>query len=254
MVIQSHANSKNEEICRCVGIAASWGDNGGVRQRTIYTRIRWFGVREIGWLTRKRGEVDYVRWHAIIHMSWFVALFQDANASHMNPYTCAGSDNAKSSLRLYGLPTLHMQIITLVRAPKNSKNSLRPCRLPMPPTEFLTLCRFPTIQAIPYACAGSDNAKNSLRLCRRPTIHTQILRLVKVPDNAKSSLCLCRLLTVHTPILTLVKVPNNAENVCHCKLPTIHTPILPLVKVPKNAKNSLPCAGFQQFTCQSLHL
>ncbi|MBW0551945.1 hypothetical protein O181_091660, partial [Austropuccinia psidii MF-1] len=80
-------------------------------------------------------------------MSWFVALVQDANASHANPYACAGSENPKSSLCLCRLPTLHTQIITLVRAPDNSKNPLQQCRL--------------------------------------PTIHTPILRLVKVPDNAK---------------------------------------------------------------------
>ncbi|MBW0556398.1 hypothetical protein O181_096113 [Austropuccinia psidii MF-1] len=125
---------------------------------------------------------------------------------------------------------------------------------------------FPTVEAIPYVCAGSDNAKNSLCLCRRltihmriltlvkfpdnaetflhlcrlPKIHTPILMLVKVPDNAKNSLRLIRLPTIHKPILMLVKVPNNAENFLHlCRLPTIQTPILTLVKVPNKAKNSL---------------
>ncbi|MBW0569556.1 hypothetical protein O181_109271 [Austropuccinia psidii MF-1] len=84
MVIQSHADSKNEEICMWVG-----------------------------------GEVDYVRWHAIVHLSWFVAIVQDADASHANPYACAGSANAKSSLRLCGVPTLHTPILTPVQAPEN---------------------------------------------------------------------------------------------------------------------------------------
>ncbi|MBW0545958.1 hypothetical protein O181_085673, partial [Austropuccinia psidii MF-1] len=35
------------------------------------------------------GEVYYVRWHAIVHMSWFVARVQDLNSSHANPYACA---------------------------------------------------------------------------------------------------------------------------------------------------------------------
>ncbi|MBW0581283.1 hypothetical protein O181_120998, partial [Austropuccinia psidii MF-1] len=95
MVIQSHANSKNEEIHMCVG-----------------------------------GEVDYVWWHAIVNMSWFVALVQDSDASHANPYAYAGSDNAKSSLCLCGLPTLHMPILTPVQVPETS-------------------------HANPYACAGS---------------------------------------------------------------------------------------------------
>ncbi|MBW0567996.1 hypothetical protein O181_107711 [Austropuccinia psidii MF-1] len=161
---------------------------------------------------------------------------QGANLS----LACAGSSNAKSSLRLCRLPTLHTQSFRLVQAPDNSKKLLRRFRLPTPPMEFLTFCRFPTIQAIPCACAGSDNAKNSLHLCRHPTIHTRILTLVKVPNNARNSLHLCRLPIIHMPILTLVKVPDNAKNSLHlCRLPTIHTPILTLVKVPKNAKNSL---------------
>ncbi|MBW0561161.1 hypothetical protein O181_100876 [Austropuccinia psidii MF-1] len=64
-------------------------------------------------------------------MSWFVALVQDANASHANPYACAGSENAKSSLRLCGLPMLQTPIPTPVQAPENS-------------------------HATPYACEGSQ--------------------------------------------------------------------------------------------------
>ncbi|MBW0570632.1 hypothetical protein O181_110347 [Austropuccinia psidii MF-1] len=87
-----------------------------------------------------RGEVDYVRWHAIVHMSWFVALVQDADPSRENPYACAGSNNAKSSLRLCGVPTLHTPILTPVQVPDSS-------------------------HANPYACAGSRKfTHQSLRL------------------------------------------------------------------------------------------
>ncbi|MBW0592363.1 hypothetical protein O181_132078 [Austropuccinia psidii MF-1] len=81
----------------------------------------------MGWLTPKRDEVDYVRWHAIVHMSRFVAHVQDANASHANPYACAVLDNAecfrrftRQSLRLCGFPTAHTPILTPVQAPNNS--------------------------------------------------------------------------------------------------------------------------------------
>ncbi|MBW0567651.1 hypothetical protein O181_107366 [Austropuccinia psidii MF-1] len=42
--------------------------------------------------------MDCVRWHAIVHMSWFVALVQDPNASHANPYACAGFQYFKQLL------------------------------------------------------------------------------------------------------------------------------------------------------------
>ncbi|MBW0504173.1 hypothetical protein O181_043888 [Austropuccinia psidii MF-1] len=99
---------------------------------------------------------------------------------------------------------------------------------------------FLTVQAIPYACAGSENAKNSLRLCRLPKIHTPILTLVKIPDNAENFLRLCRLPKIHTPILTLVKLPGTAKNsLCLCRLLKIHTPTLTLVKVPDNLNSSI---------------
>ncbi|MBW0552855.1 hypothetical protein O181_092570 [Austropuccinia psidii MF-1] len=97
-----------------------------------------------------------------------------ANASHANPYACAGSRQlTRQSLRLCRLPTIHTPILTLVKVPKN--------------------------------------AKNSLRLYRLPTIHTPILTLVKVANNADNFLRLCRLPNIHMPILTLVKVPNNSQ-------------------------------------------
>ncbi|MBW0533958.1 hypothetical protein O181_073673 [Austropuccinia psidii MF-1] len=106
-------------------------------------------------------------------MSWFVALVQDSNASHSSPYACAGSENAKSSLCLCGLPMINTQIIMLVQAPDNSKNTLQRYRLPTIHMPILTLVKV------------GNNADNILHLCRLPTIHTPILMLVKVPDNSK---------------------------------------------------------------------
>ncbi|MBW0576910.1 hypothetical protein O181_116625 [Austropuccinia psidii MF-1] len=113
-----------------------------------------------------RGEVDYVRWNAIIHISWFVAPVQDADASHTNPYACAGSNNAKSSLCLCGVPTLHTPILTLVKVPHNAENFL--------------------------ACAGSQEfTRKFVRLCRFPTIHTPILTPVQAPDNSHANPYAC---------------------------------------------------------------
>ncbi|MBW0561715.1 hypothetical protein O181_101430 [Austropuccinia psidii MF-1] len=127
-------------------------------------------------------------------MSRFVALVQHANASHANPYACAGSDNAKSSLRLCRLP-----ILTPVQVPKNAKNSLCLYRLLTIHTPILTLVKV------------ANNADNSLHLCRLPTIHPPILMLVKAPHNDENFLCLCRIPTIHTPILTPVQAPNNSH-------------------------------------------
>ncbi|MBW0587102.1 hypothetical protein O181_126817 [Austropuccinia psidii MF-1] len=64
-------------------------------------------------------------------MSWFVALVQDADSSHANPYACAGSGNAKRSLRLCGLPTLHTPILTPVKPPvPGQEGSLVPPGIP----------------------------------------------------------------------------------------------------------------------------
>ncbi|MBW0574478.1 hypothetical protein O181_114193 [Austropuccinia psidii MF-1] len=81
-----------------------------------------------------------------------------------------------------------------------------------------------------------------------------ILTLVKVPHNAENFLRLCRIPRIHTPILTPVQALNNShinpyacagyqqftpQSLCLCRIPTIHRPILTLVKAPKNAKNYL---------------
>ncbi|MBW0582351.1 hypothetical protein O181_122066 [Austropuccinia psidii MF-1] len=112
-------------------------------------------------------------------MSWFVSLVQDANASHVNPYACAGSNNGKRWLCLCRLPTLHTPILTPVQAPKNAKNSLRLYRLPTIHTPILTLVKV------------ANNADNFLRLCRLPTIHTATLMPVQAPDNSHANPYAC---------------------------------------------------------------
>ncbi|MBW0508223.1 hypothetical protein O181_047938 [Austropuccinia psidii MF-1] len=52
----------------------------------------------------------------------FLTPGQASNNSLANPYACAGSANAKNSLRLCRLPTIHTQILMLVKAPNNSNN------------------------------------------------------------------------------------------------------------------------------------
>ncbi|MBW0589368.1 hypothetical protein O181_129083 [Austropuccinia psidii MF-1] len=103
-----------------------------------------------------------------------------ADASHTNPYACAGSPQlTRQSLRLCRLPKIHMPILTLVKVPQN--------------------------------------AKNSLHLYRLPKIHMPILMLVKVPHNAENFSRLCRILIIHTPILMPVQAPNNSHaNPCAC--------------------------------------
>ncbi|MBW0568684.1 hypothetical protein O181_108399 [Austropuccinia psidii MF-1] len=146
----------------------------------------------------------------------FLMLGQASNKSHVTPYACAGSNNAKNSLCLCRLPKIHMEILMLVQVPDNSNNSLRRGRL--------------------------------------PTIHTQILTLVQVPTMLRM-LRLCSLPTIHTRILMLVQVPNNSNNSLHWgRLPTIHTQILMLVQVLTMLKIPYACAGFQQFTHESLRL
>ncbi|MBW0558149.1 hypothetical protein O181_097864 [Austropuccinia psidii MF-1] len=97
-----------------------------------------------------------------------------ANASHANPYACAGS-------------------------PQLTCQSLRLCRLPKIHTPILMLVKFP------------QNGKNSLQLYTLPTIHTPILTLVKVAKNADKFLHLHRIPRIHTPILTPVQAPKNSH-------------------------------------------
>ncbi|MBW0565654.1 hypothetical protein O181_105369 [Austropuccinia psidii MF-1] len=105
-----------------------------------------------------------------------------ADASHANPYACAGSRQlTRQSLRLCRLPTIHTPILTLVKV--------------------------------------ANNAKHSLCLYRLPTIHTPILTIVKVANNADKFLRVCRLPTIHTPILMPVQAPNSSHTnpyACAC--------------------------------------
>ncbi|MBW0580048.1 hypothetical protein O181_119763 [Austropuccinia psidii MF-1] len=104
-------------------------------------------------------------------MSWFVALVQDPNASHVNPYACAGfqysadashanpdmvqvPENLKVSLRWCWRPIIHTRILTLVQVPDNSNNSLSHSRLPTIHTRILMLVQVLTMLKIPYACEG----------------------------------------------------------------------------------------------------
>ncbi|MBW0550733.1 hypothetical protein O181_090448 [Austropuccinia psidii MF-1] len=94
-------------------------------------------------------------------MAWFVALVQDANASHANPYACAGSDNAKSSLRytrkslhLYKLPTIQ-KTPNAVQAPDNSHANPYTCEGSQHFNSFLTPVQASdNSHANPYACEG----------------------------------------------------------------------------------------------------
>ncbi|MBW0516308.1 hypothetical protein O181_056023 [Austropuccinia psidii MF-1] len=154
-------------------------------------------------------------------MSWFVALVQDPNSSHANPYACSGFQHFKQlltagfqfftrkSLRLYKLPKIQTTPYTGARsqclpckslccagsqkfksflmqvlASNNSHANPDACAGSRQFKQFLMPGQASNnSHANPYACAGSDNAKNSLRLCRLPTINMQILTFLKVPDN-----------------------------------------------------------------------
>ncbi|MBW0550295.1 hypothetical protein O181_090010 [Austropuccinia psidii MF-1] len=115
--------------------------------------------------------MDCVWWHAIVNMSWFVALVQDPDYSHTNPYDCAGFQYFK-------------QLLMPGKAANATHANHYTCTNSQKFKQLLTLGKaFDNSHANPYACAGSDNAKNSLCRCRLPTIHTQILTLVQFPDN-----------------------------------------------------------------------
>ncbi|MBW0531849.1 hypothetical protein O181_071564 [Austropuccinia psidii MF-1] len=84
----------------------------------------------------------------------FLTPGQASDSSHANPFACAGSNIAKNSLRLCRLPTIHMQILMLVKVPTNSNNSLNQGRLPTIYMRILMLVQVLTMLEIPYACAG----------------------------------------------------------------------------------------------------
>ncbi|MBW0577339.1 hypothetical protein O181_117054 [Austropuccinia psidii MF-1] len=149
-----------------------------------------------------------VRWHAIIHMSWFPILQTIA-------YTRAGFQRFTcKSLHLYKLLTIQItpyagpgsqclpckylrcagsqqfkSFLTPVQAFNNSHANPDSCECSQQFKQFLTPGHASdNSQANPYTCAVSGNAKNSLRLCRILKIHTRILTLVKVPDNSNNTL------------------------------------------------------------------
>ncbi|MBW0467320.1 hypothetical protein O181_007035 [Austropuccinia psidii MF-1] len=143
---------------------------------------------------------------------------QDPNASHVmpctvNPYARQPPNNAKNSLCLSRIMTLHMQTLILVQAPKYS-NALHWGSLPTIPTlsysgagcqhfrrKSLQLYRFPAIKTIPYSREGFQCFKSKyLLMYRFLTLYTHILMLVQVPNNSDNFLC-C------SSLPTMLKIP-----------------------------------------------
>ncbi|MBW0545628.1 hypothetical protein O181_085343 [Austropuccinia psidii MF-1] len=158
--------------------------------------------------------MDCLRWHAIVYMSWFFALVQDTNASHSNPYDCAGFQYFK-------------QLLTPGQAANASHTNHYTC------TSSQQFKKLPMPEQAPYALHANPY-------------------FVEVPQNLEVSLRRCWLLIIHTRILTLVQVPKNSNSsLRRGGLPTIHMQILTLVQVPTMLKIPHACAGFQQFTHES---
>ncbi|MBW0574618.1 hypothetical protein O181_114333 [Austropuccinia psidii MF-1] len=191
-------------------------------------------------------------------MSCFVSLVQDADASHANPYACAGSRQLTcQSLRLCKLPKIHIPILTLVKVPQNGKNSLHLCRLPEIHTPILTLVKVAKMLTNSYACAGSQEfTRQFLCLCRLPTIHTPILTPVQAPNNSHANPYACEGSQKGKKFLTPVQAFNNSHaNPYACEGCQQCRQILTPVQAPDNSNaNPYACAGAQQFTRQSLCL
>ncbi|MBW0546085.1 hypothetical protein O181_085800 [Austropuccinia psidii MF-1] len=111
-------------------------------------------------------------------MSWFVALVQDLDASHVNPYACAGfqyfkqflipgkaADASHTNHYAFKSTQQFKQLPTPVKAPDAS-------------------------HANPYVMQVPNNLKVSLRRFWLSIIHVQILMLVQVPDNSNNSVSL----------------------------------------------------------------
>ncbi|MBW0557391.1 hypothetical protein O181_097106 [Austropuccinia psidii MF-1] len=163
----------------------------------------------------------HVRWHATVHLSWFLGLVQDPAASQAIPYAFPGSQCVTlkalccKSLCRGSLPimptTPHAcpgsqcftcKILTPVQAPDNSNNCLCQGSLETASTlpyvgsgtrrftpKYLCLCRFLTAQRIAYARAGFQQfACKSLLLYRFPKLTKHILMLVQVPNISDHSL------------------------------------------------------------------
>ncbi|MBW0471418.1 hypothetical protein O181_011133 [Austropuccinia psidii MF-1] len=125
--------------------------------------------------------IDISSCHGLIQVVWASSAFVHYTdpAQDSKSTTLVGSQHfTRKFLCLSRIPTLHTQILTPVQDPntshakpcavnpytgsssqqcqhpENSDISLCQCRLPTLHIQILTLCRFPTIQAIPYAGAG----------------------------------------------------------------------------------------------------
>ncbi|MBW0497648.1 hypothetical protein O181_037363 [Austropuccinia psidii MF-1] len=115
--------------------------------------------------------MDCVRWHAIVNMSWFVALVHDPYASHTNPYACSGFQYFK-------------QFLMPGQAADASHTNHYACTNSRHFKQLPTPVQAPNAShANPYVVQVPDNLKVFLHRCWLPIIHTQILTLVQVPDN-----------------------------------------------------------------------
>ena len=116
-----------------------------------------------------------------------------ANATHANPYSCAGSRKfTRQSWRLWRFLKMLKIPYACTGFPRFTRQSLR-------------LWRFPTMLKISwpvqdpknshansYACAGSQQLTcQSLRLCRLPTTHMPILMPVQAPDKSHTNPYAC---------------------------------------------------------------
>ncbi|MBW0481064.1 hypothetical protein O181_020779 [Austropuccinia psidii MF-1] len=111
----------------------------------------------------------HVWWHATVHLSWFLGLVQDPDASHANPYACPEFQRfthktlSCNSLHRGSLPTMH----TIPYAFPGSQGFT--CKI-------LMLVQVPNASHThPYACTGS-------RQFRR------FLKPGQPPDNSKNFL------------------------------------------------------------------
>ncbi|MBW0548374.1 hypothetical protein O181_088089 [Austropuccinia psidii MF-1] len=114
--------------------------------------------------------MDYVQWHAIVRLSWFVALVQDPNASHTNPYACAGFQKFK-------------QLLTPGQAANASHANGYACTSSQQFKQLPTPVQAPDASHTnPYVVQVPNNSNVSLPQCRLPIIPTRILKLVQVPE------------------------------------------------------------------------
>ncbi|MBW0478075.1 hypothetical protein O181_017790 [Austropuccinia psidii MF-1] len=139
-----------------------------------------------------KNNVAHVWWHATICLAWFLgllftqmlALVQDPNASHTNPYTCPGSQCficktlPCKSLGQGGLPTIP-EFLMLVQAPEAS-------------------------HADPYACTGSQQFKKLIKPGKPPG------KSITSLPSAGSQHFTCRSLHFYR-FLTIQTIPYTGE-------------------------------------------